>query len=113
MPKKEKGFAVEAERGLREESERGDHRADQERDRALAKTLEAGRGSTPGELFHREAVRGREQPVFDEPTDLRKPVGQPLGNLQPDPGSGWTGPQGRERNEGAFLQGPDAPGGKG
>ena len=95
---------MEAERGLREESERGDHRADQERDRALAETLEAGRGSTPGELFHREAVRGREQPVFDEQADLREPGGQPVGDLQPDPGSGRTGPQGRERNEGTFFK---------
>ena len=30
---------------------------------------------------------------------------QPLGHLQPDSGSGWTGPQGRERDAGSILHG--------
>ena len=58
MPKKDKPSPKKRKRGLREESQRGDHRADQAWHGALAETLEAGGGSTPGEFCNREAVRG-------------------------------------------------------
>ena len=38
---------------------------------------------------------------------------QPLGNLQPDSGSGRTGPQGRERDAGSILHGSQLAGSQG
>ena len=69
------------------------------------KPWKPGEAQAPENFATGEAVRGREQPVFDEPSNLREPDGQPVGDLQPDPRSGRSCPQGRERNEGALFQG--------
>ena len=54
-------------------------------------------------LLDRPEVQRRQQPLPDEPSHPRGARRQPLGNLQPDPGSGRAGPQGRERTQVLFF----------
>ena len=58
---------VAAQRGLREESERGDHRTDQGRSRAVAETLEARRELHVAKLLYRQALHRRQRALSDEP----------------------------------------------
>ena len=80
------------------ESERGDHRTDQGRSRAVAETLEAGRELHAAKLLYRQALHRRQRALFDEPWHPRRAGRQPLGNLQPDC-RGWAGRFARARRE--------------
>ena len=60
--------------------------------RAVAEAVEAGRANQRRKLLDRQAVYRGQQPLPDEPRHPGRTGRQPLGNLQPDPGSGRAGP---------------------